>query len=85
MFNFEWSNQTLFYGLYDRINSVWENTEMAATGTPTPEELALLQPLVDEGLLARHHPDRRGGDGPDLERRPPAGPQEPARGLGPAG
>jgi microcin C transport system substrate-binding protein len=51
MFNFEWSNQTLFYGLYDRINSVWENTDMAATGTPTPEEAALLQPLVDEGLL----------------------------------
>ncbi|MBK6465965.1 MAG: ABC transporter substrate-binding protein [Rhodobacter sp.] len=51
MFNFEWSNKTLFYGLYDRINAVWENTEMAATGTPTPEELALLQPLVDEGLL----------------------------------
>jgi microcin C transport system substrate-binding protein len=51
MFNFEWSNQTLFYGLYDRINAVWENTDMAATGTPTPEEAALLKPLVDEGLL----------------------------------
>ena len=51
MFNFEWSNQTLFYGLYSRINSVWENTEMAATGAPTPEEVAILQPLVDEGLL----------------------------------
>ncbi len=51
MFNFEWSNQTLFYGLYARINSVWENTEMAATGAPPAEEMALLQPLVDEGLL----------------------------------
>lgn len=51
MFNFEWSNETLFYGLYDRINSVWENTELAATGVPTPEEAAILQPLVDEGLL----------------------------------
>jgi len=51
MFNFEWSNQTLFYGLYDRINSIWENTWMAATGTPTPEEVAILQPLVDQGLL----------------------------------
>ena len=51
MFNFEWSNQTLFYGLYSRINSVWENTEMAATGMPSPEEVAILQPLVDEGLL----------------------------------
>ena len=51
MFNFEWSNQTLFYGLYQRINAVWENTDMAATGVPTPEELAVLEPLVAEGLL----------------------------------
>lgn len=51
MFNFEWSNATLFYGLYARINSVWENTDMAATGAPTPEEAAILQPLVDDGTL----------------------------------
>lgn len=51
MFNFEWSNQTLFYALYARINSVWENTDMAATGLPTPEEAAILQPLVDDGTL----------------------------------
>jgi microcin C transport system substrate-binding protein len=51
VFNFEWSNQALFYGLFARINSIWENSELAATGTPTPEEAALLQPLVDEGLL----------------------------------
>ena len=51
MFNFEWSNQTLFYGLYERINSVWENTDMAATGVPSSEEVAILQPLVDDGIL----------------------------------
>jgi len=51
MFNFEWSNQTLFYGLYARINSIWDNTGMAATGPASPDEAALLQPLVDEGLL----------------------------------
>jgi len=51
MFNFEWSNETLFYGLYSRINSVWENSWLAATGVPAPEEIALLQPLVNEGLL----------------------------------
>ena len=51
MFNFEWSNATLFYGTYTRINSFWENSELAATGTPTPEEVAVLQPLVDDGLL----------------------------------
>ena len=51
MFNFEWTNKSLFFGLMTRINSIWENSEMAATGLPTPEELAILQPLVDEGLL----------------------------------
>lgn len=51
LFNFEWANETLFYGLYARVHSVWENTPLAAEGVPTPEELALLQPLVDEGLL----------------------------------
>jgi len=51
MFNFEWSNATLFYGLYNRIDSVWENSWLEATGTPGPEEQALLRPLVDQGLL----------------------------------
>ncbi len=51
LFNFEWTNQALFYGLYDRMTSFWENTELAARGAPMPEEAALLRPLVDEGLL----------------------------------
>lgn len=51
MFNFEWSNATLFYGLYNRIDSVWENSWLEPEGPPSPEEVALLQPLVDEGLL----------------------------------
>jgi microcin C transport system substrate-binding protein len=51
MFNFEWSNATLFYGLYARIHSVWENSDLAAVGVPTEGEAALLKPLVDEGLL----------------------------------
>ena len=45
MFNFEWSNQTLFYGLYARIHSFWENSDLAATGMPGAGELALLEPL----------------------------------------
>jgi microcin C transport system substrate-binding protein len=47
MFNFEWSNASLFYGLYARINSFWENSDMAASGLPSPEELALLEPMAD--------------------------------------
>lgn len=45
MFNFEWSNEALFAGLYARINSFWENSELAAEGLPTAEELAILEPL----------------------------------------
>ena len=45
MFNFEWSNETLFYGLYSRIHSFWENSDLAASGMPGPDELALLEPL----------------------------------------
>lgn len=51
MFNFEWANATLFYGLYARIDSVWENSWLEAEGVPPPEEVAILQPLVDQGLL----------------------------------
>ena len=51
MFNFEWSNATLFYGVYERITSYWGNSYLEATGVPSPEEAALLQPLVDDGLL----------------------------------
>ena len=52
MFNFEWSNATLFYGLYARINSFWENSDLAAIGVPEGEELDLLAELVDGGLLS---------------------------------
>ncbi|TKA97243.1 ABC transporter substrate-binding protein [Cereibacter changlensis] len=51
MFNFEWSNETLFYGIYERVNSLWENSYLEAEGPPSPEEAAYLKPLVDEGLL----------------------------------
>ena len=51
MFNFEWSNETLFYGLYDRVDSFWQNSDLQARGVPTSGELALLQPLVEEGFL----------------------------------
>jgi microcin C transport system substrate-binding protein len=43
MFNFEWSNETLFYGLYQRTDSFWEGSGMQAEGMPEGEELALLE------------------------------------------
>lgn len=54
MFNFEWSNESLFYGLYERINSFAENSYLEATGLPSAEELAILEPIAEllrDGIL----------------------------------
>ncbi|HVX35028.1 MAG TPA: extracellular solute-binding protein [Hyphomicrobium sp.] len=48
VFDFEWSNKKLFYGLYKRTTSYFENSDMKATGLPSPEELALLDPYKDK-------------------------------------
>lgn len=42
-FDFEWSNKSLFYDLYTRTQSFFENSEMMAEGLPSPEERALLE------------------------------------------
>lgn len=55
MFNFEWSNKTLFHGLYSRVNGFWDNTPMQASDTPTQDELALLAPFaadLPQGVLS---------------------------------
>jgi microcin C transport system substrate-binding protein len=45
VFNFEWSNEALFYGIYKRTDSFWENSYLQASGLPNEAELALLEPL----------------------------------------
>ena len=45
MFDFEWSNKSLFYGMYKRNRSFFGNSELASSGLPSKEELALLEPL----------------------------------------
>ena len=52
MFNFEWSNKTLFYDLYARINSFWENSDMAAIGKPSKEEINILRKF--ENILPKN-------------------------------
>lgn len=47
-FNFEWTNETLFYGAYERSDSFFENTEMEATGLPEGAELAILEEFRDD-------------------------------------
>ncbi len=44
-FDFEWTNKNIFYGLYTRTASFFENSDMKAAGKPGPAELALLEPL----------------------------------------
>ena len=47
-FNYEWTNETLFYGTYERSDSFFENTDMEATGLPQGDELALLEEFRDQ-------------------------------------
>ncbi|MBM3491434.1 MAG: ABC transporter substrate-binding protein [Alphaproteobacteria bacterium] len=67
VFDFEWTNRTLFYGLYKRSRSVFENSELAASGPPEPAELALLAPFRDslppEALERPYLPSATDGSG----------------------
>lgn len=43
-FDFEWVNRQIFYGQYRRSPSYFTNSELAASGLPSQEELTLLSP-----------------------------------------
>jgi microcin C transport system substrate-binding protein len=45
LMDFEWTNKQLFNGAYTRTRSYFENSDMAATGLPSPAELAIFEPL----------------------------------------
>lgn len=47
-FDFEEMNKQLFYGQYKRINSYFEGTELASSGLPEGQELAILQAVKDK-------------------------------------
>jgi microcin C transport system substrate-binding protein len=47
-FDFEWSNERLFYDLYTRTDSFFEGGPMQAEGPPTPGEMALLERFADQ-------------------------------------
>ena len=47
-FDFEWTNKTIFYGLYNRTHSFFQGSkELEASGPPTEGELALLKPFSE--------------------------------------
>ena len=47
-FDFEWTNKQLFFGQYKRTNSYFENSELASSGLPSEDELAILNTFKDQ-------------------------------------
>lgn len=70
-YDFEWANKTLFYGLYKRTRSMFENSDLAATGLPSQQELELLQPYRDrlppELFTQEFQPPQTDGSGNNRE------------------
>ena len=48
MFNFEWTNRTLFSSAYKRSTSYYPNSEFSATGLPAGREWQMLAPYRDQ-------------------------------------
>ena len=46
-YNFEWTNESLQYGLFRQRESFWQGTNLMAQGTPQGRELEILQSLGD--------------------------------------
>jgi microcin C transport system substrate-binding protein len=71
-FDFEWTNKTIMYGAYARTHSPFQNSDMMASGPPSPEELKLLEPfrgeVPDEVFGAPFVPPVSDGSGQDRAR-----------------
>lgn len=48
LFNFEETNKKLFFDLYQRVDSYFANSDLAATGLPQGRELEILNEVKDE-------------------------------------
>ena len=70
VFDFEWANENLFYGAYERTSSFWQNSELSSFQTPMSDtEKALLadypdavQPDVADGTYTAPRHDGSGRD-----------------------
>jgi microcin C transport system substrate-binding protein len=66
-FDFEWSNKNLFYSAYQRTRSYFDNSELAATGLPQGEELAILEKfrarIPDAVFTTEYDPPKSDGSG----------------------
>ena len=70
-FDFEWSNKTLFYGQYTRTGSYFANSDLASSGLPAGEELAILEKhrgrVPDEVFTKAYATPRTDGSGNNRE------------------
>jgi len=66
-FDFEWSNKTVAFGAYKRSRSYFENSELAARGLPSPDELKILEPykgkIPDDVFTTEYNPPKTDGSG----------------------
>ena len=66
-FDFEWTNRNLFYSLYTRTQSYFENSSMKADGEPSSAEKSLLEglghPVSPEALGPAYVPPVTDGSG----------------------
>ena len=66
-FDFEWTNQNLFYGAYKRSKSFFSNSELASADLPSDAELAILEPyrnqLPPEVFTEAYEPPATDGTG----------------------
>jgi microcin C transport system substrate-binding protein len=68
-FDFEFTNKAIFYGLYTRTESFFENSTLKAQGKPSEAELVLLEPfrnrLPPEVFAEPYRPPVSDGSGKD--------------------
>ncbi|HEV3242195.1 MAG TPA: extracellular solute-binding protein [Methyloceanibacter sp.] len=71
-FDFEWTNRNLFYSLYTRTQSYFENSSMKADGEPSAAEKSLLeglgQPVSPEALRPAYLPPETDGSGNNRDK-----------------
>ncbi|MEQ8734302.1 MAG: extracellular solute-binding protein [Rhodospirillaceae bacterium] len=67
VFDFPWTNKTIFYGQYARTRSYYQSSELAATGLPEGRELEILEPyrndLPEEVFSEEYSPPTTDGSG----------------------
>ena len=82
--DFEWTNKNMFYVSYARTKSYFSNSELASSGLPGPDELAILEPfrgkVPEEVFTKEYQPPVTDGSGNNRE-----GARDALRLLGEAG